>query len=165
MLAVVIGACIVVAAAVVYAVAATSPGGGTSRAGGSGAGATTPGQLPSDFDPPPSNDVPDASQPVNHGPDKQAPTVPGNFDTKAQDRVICLSWDAATDNVSVVGYRLFRDGEQIPVNHGSGACGSGYEDRVGCVQKTYTYEVIAYDAAGNASKPAQAEGGPPFCSI
>jgi hypothetical protein len=166
MLAVVIGAFLVIAAAVVYAVAGTSNDGGNQPRAGSTPGTGTVDPLPSDFVPPASNEVPDpSSEAPQRGPDKQPPTTPANFDSKAGDRLICLTWKPSKDNVGVVGYRLFRDGEQIPVNHGSGACGEGYEDRVGCAQKTYTYKVVAYDAAGNASKPAETEGGPPFCSI
>ena len=105
--------------------------------------------------------------PVNPPADTQPPTQPSGLTTHPGDRVICLSWQDSTDNVGVAGYRIYRDGTEIPLEHGSGACGDGYQDTVGSIgcQHTYTYRVVAYDAAGNVSTPAEASGGPAWCPI
>jgi chitodextrinase len=80
-------------------------------------------------------------------PDTQPPTPPTGLRqaATAQDAVV-LAWDASTDNVGVVGYRVYRDG--LPV-------ASGVEPTVTLpglfCGTTYEYAVDAVDAAGNRS--------------
>lgn len=79
--------------------------------------------------------------------DTQAPTVPTNLSATAiSSSQINLSWTASTDNVSVTGYRIFRDGVQVGTSSGA-----NYSD-VGLSPSTnYSYVVNAIDAAGNIS--------------
>jgi chitodextrinase len=57
-----------------------------------------------------------------------------------------LAWNAATDNVAVVSYRLFRNG----VAMGGVITGTTYADATVAASTAYTYRVQAVDAAGNA---------------
>jgi chitodextrinase len=59
---------------------------------------------------------------------------------------IDLSWSAATDNVAVTGYRVMRNGSQVGTT-----AGMTYIDVGLTPSTTYTYAVVAIDAAGNAS--------------
>lgn len=74
---------------------------------------------------------------------------------------IRVTWSAASDNVGVAGYRIFRDGNQIGT-----AAATTYDDSGLTPATTYRYEVAAFDAAGNvsarstpASASTQAAGG------
>ena len=80
--------------------------------------------------------------------DDIAPTTPGGFTAKAASGTsVTMSWSAATDNVGVTGYDVFRDSVfLIKV----GATTLTYTDTVG-VGSTHTYAVDAVDAAGNHS--------------
>jgi hypothetical protein len=82
------------------------------------------------------------TQPI---PDTTKPTAPVLTGTATKQKV-SLSWTAATDNVGVVGYRIYRNGV-LWVTLGSAARSySGARNN-----KTYTYWIVAYDAAGNVS--------------
>jgi uncharacterized delta-60 repeat protein len=80
--------------------------------------------------------------------DTTAPTTPTgltatfNIATSAID----LSWTAATDNVAVTGYRIFRDGGPAPINTINGTTFSDAG-----LSGTHSYRVSAIDAAGNES--------------
>ena len=57
-------------------------------------------------------------------------------------------WTASTDNVGVTGYRIYRNGVQI------GSSGtSSYSDPDAQPSTSYSYHVVAEDAAGNSSAP------------
>ena len=56
-----------------------------------------------------------------------------------------LSWSGATDNLGVIGYTIWRDG--IPIVN---AARTSYLDNT-VSKATYTYQVQAYDDAGNTS--------------
>ena len=60
---------------------------------------------------------------------------------------VVLDWDASSDNVGVVGYRIDRDGVQVHVVD-DGSTDDTDWPRCGHV---YDYAVRAYDAAGNLS--------------
>jgi chitodextrinase len=83
--------------------------------------------------------------------DTTAPSAPtGLSATAASDSQINLSWTAATDNVGVTGYNVYRGGTlvatlgAVTTYQNSGLSGS----------TTYTYTVRAFDAAGNVSAPS-----------
>jgi chitodextrinase len=57
---------------------------------------------------------------------------------------VSLSWTGSTDNVGVAGYRLLRNGVVVKTVTGTSTTD---KPRRG----TYTYTVVAYDAAGNTS--------------
>jgi hypothetical protein len=80
-------------------------------------------------------------------PDDEAPSTPKEVRATDASRFrIALTWNASTDNVAVAGYRIYRDGVEI----GSSAATS-FEDPSIAPAVSYTYEVSAYDLAGNES--------------
>jgi chitodextrinase len=109
------------------------------RAGfGITSGPTTPTTSTTPTPPPPSP-----------GPaaDTTAPSVPTGLSVTASSSTqINLSWTAATDNVGVTGYNVFRNATQV----GTSATTS-YQDTGLSAGTAYSYTVSAYDAAGNAS--------------
>ncbi|MDH4102475.1 MAG: hypothetical protein OEW52_01535 [Thermoleophilia bacterium] len=79
------------------------------------------------------------------GADTASPSVPAGLTATVQKgRKVALSWNAATDNVGVVGYDVYRNGAKV-----AGPAGTSYSDRPG--RGTFTYQVRARDAAGNVS--------------
>jgi fibronectin type 3 domain-containing protein len=82
-------------------------------------------------------------------PDTTPPTAPTGLTAtfNATTNTIDLSWTAATDNVGVTGYRIFRDGGLIPTT--TPINGTTFSDagQTG----THSYAVSAVDAAGNES--------------
>ncbi|MCU1570463.1 MAG: hypothetical protein JWR33_1204 [Naasia sp.] len=70
-----------------------------------------------------------------------APTVTGNTGT-----TVGFSWTAATDNVGVAGYDVYRDGVRI-----GSVRGTTYTDTGRSINTTYAYQVQAKDAVGNLS--------------
>jgi chitodextrinase len=84
--------------------------------------------------------------------DTQAPSKPGMPTSTAITPVsIALSWIAASDNVGVVSYRLLRNGTPVVTQ-----AGTTFTD-VGLLPNTsYTYAVVAIDAAGNLSTASAA---------
>jgi hypothetical protein len=82
-------------------------------------------------------------------PDTGAPSVPGPLAaTPGQDRVT-LSWPAATDNVGVTGYRVYRD-DALKATVSS----PGWVDYAVSAGASYAYRVAAFDAAGNVTSSA-----------
>jgi len=85
--------------------------------------------------------------------DTQAPSTPTGLQaTAASSSTAAISWQAATDNIGVAGYRVFRNGTQVIET-----TATSYTDSGLTAATTYTYTVAAYDAAGNqsaASSPA-----------
>ena len=82
--------------------------------------------------------------------DTQAPTQPGSLNATALDTSrIALSWTASTDNVGVAGYRVLRGGTLLAT-----VTGTSFTDTGLAANTTYAYQVIAVDAAGNASAAA-----------
>ncbi|UCC48789.1 MAG: fibronectin type III domain-containing protein [Gemmatimonadota bacterium] len=75
------------------------------------------------------------------------PTAPGTptLDSKTESTV-SISWTAATDNVGVTEYRLFRDGALAGT---VAAPTTSFTDTGLAPATTYTYHVTALDAAGN----------------
>lgn len=80
--------------------------------------------------------------------DTTPPTVPTNFKaTGFSVSEIDLSWTAATDNVAVTGYKIYRNGSYLT----SVTSGTTYANTGLSQNQTYSYTVSAYDAAGNES--------------
>jgi chitodextrinase len=84
--------------------------------------------------------------------DLAAPSVPAGV-TAGTPTVtsISLTWTASTDNVSVAGYRVFRNGNQIAT-----PSTPNYTDTGLTPNTAYSYRVAAYDAAGNVSAQSTA---------
>ena len=81
-------------------------------------------------------------------PDTTAPTTPtGLAATTLSASRIRLSWSASTDNVAVTGYRVYRNGVFLATLGNV----TTYESAGLAASTTYTYNVDAIDAAGNAS--------------
>jgi len=84
------------------------------------------------------------------GADTTAPTAPGGFTASVQTGPkVVLAWTASTDNVGVVGYRIYRNNVLI----GSTA-GTTYTDTAVTAGSSYTYYARAYDLATNTSLPS-----------
>ena len=83
--------------------------------------------------------------------DTQAPSVPqGMAWNGVTSNTVGLRWNAATDNVGVAGYRLYKNGVAVGTTTSLSYTYTGLT----CAT-TYTFALEAYDAAGNASfRPA-----------
>jgi len=81
-------------------------------------------------------------------PDTTAPSSPSGLKAQALTRPprVSLTWTASTDNVAVVGYRVFREGILIAT-----VSATSYVDSSVSAAKTYHYAVAAFDTAGNQS--------------
>jgi chitodextrinase len=98
-----------------------------------------------------------ASVSIQLAPDNQVPTGPSSLTASAtSSSSVQLSWPAATDNVGVVGYRVYRGGAQL-----TQTTALSYPDTGLSAQTTYPYEVRAVDAAGNLGAPAAASATTP----
>ena len=62
-----------------------------------------------------------------------------------------LAWSPSTDNVGVTGYQVFRNGASIATTPAT-----SYQDSGLASNTTYSYSVLAYDAANNQSSPSAA---------
>ncbi|MEV5899909.1 carbohydrate binding domain-containing protein [Streptomyces sp. NPDC052127] len=81
------------------------------------------------------------------GSDTQAPTAPGGLtSTGKTSSSVSLSWNAATDNVGVMGYDVYSGSAKVLTVSGTSATVSGLSASTG-----YTFTVKARDAAGNTS--------------
>jgi gliding motility-associated-like protein len=79
--------------------------------------------------------------------DTEAPTVPTNLQGTALSITSAqLSWNAATDNVGVTGYNIYRNGTFV-----SSSTVATFTDNGLSVGNSYSYTVSAFDAAGNVS--------------
>lgn len=83
------------------------------------------------------------TQPI---PDTVAPSQVALTGSKTKSRVN-LSWTAATDNVGVVGYRVYRNGVLVATT-----TNRTWSDSLR--KGTMTYTIRAYDAAGNQGNPS-----------
>jgi chitodextrinase len=85
------------------------------------------------------------------GQDKTPPSQPQNLTATATSRTqVQLSWAESTDNVGVTAYDVYRNGSLIA----STPPPAGYFDQTVQPGTTYSYYVVARDAAGNASQPS-----------
>lgn len=83
--------------------------------------------------------------------DVSAPTAPSNLTasataTSATTSSVLLAWSPSADDRAVAGYEVYRNGTKIatvPL--------SGYNDASVVSNATYTYFIMAFDAAGNRS--------------
>ncbi|GBF76486.1 hypothetical protein PA598K_04960 [Paenibacillus sp. 598K] len=83
-------------------------------------------------------------------PDDVPPSTPANVTASAvRDTELTLSWDAATDNVAVVGYRIYVDGVYNSSVKGLSAAVSGLSPDSDAV-----LTVRAEDLSGNLSSPS-----------
>jgi chitodextrinase len=81
--------------------------------------------------------------------DLTPPTAPtGLTATAAGPVTINLAWTAATDNIGVTNYLVYRDALPSPV---ASVVGTTFSDSGLTPQSTHSYRVVASDAAGNLS--------------
>lgn len=91
--------------------------------------------------------------------DTQAPAAPASLTAASvTESAVTLSWPAATDNVGVTGYSVYRDGQKVADVTGTTASVSG----LSC-GTSYAFAVDAVDAAGNRSGQASAAIGTSAC--
>jgi hypothetical protein len=79
-------------------------------------------------------------------PDTQDPSAPAAITATPGETSIALQWAAASDNVGVTGYRVFRDYALVGTSPTPSFADTGLLPNM-----TYRYQVEAFDAAGNTS--------------
>lgn len=81
-------------------------------------------------------------------PDNEDPSVPTNLQVNnTESSSTELTWTASTDNVGVVDYQIFQDGQVIGLS--GGALSFQVNSLVSCT--SYVFTVIAIDGSGNTS--------------
>lgn len=86
---------------------------------------------------------------TTQGTDTIPPTVPtGLTATGSSTTTIDLNWTASTDNFGVTGYKVFRDGGATEVGT---VTTTSFSDTGLAVNSTHSYQVSAFDGAGNQS--------------
>ncbi|WP_340687745.1 cellulase family glycosylhydrolase [Amycolatopsis coloradensis] len=82
--------------------------------------------------------------------DTEAPSAPGSPTTSnVSCGSVTLTWQASSDNVSVAGYRVLRNGQTVATTANPPATVTGL-----AASTAYSFTVVAYDAAGNTSAPS-----------
>ena len=91
---------------------------------------------------------------VPNGGDTTPPAAPGSLTvTGHTSDSVSLSWNTATDNVGVSGYRVLRVSGSTSTQVGTTGSTSFTVTGLGA-STAYTFDVVAYDAAGNVSQPS-----------
>ncbi len=81
-------------------------------------------------------------------PDNSSPSAPTSLTgTASSTTTVALSWNAATDNVGVTGYKVYQDNVEIATNW----AGTTYNVNGLSPAISYDFKVRASDAAGNDS--------------
>lgn len=89
----------------------------------------------------------DGSTDPGNDTDVEAPTSPQNLSASAVTNTgLTLSWEPSSDNVEVLGYFVYRNGQQIAETTGNSYVDTGLQPDSG-----YSYEVQAFDAQQNLS--------------
>ncbi|NVN98923.1 MAG: hypothetical protein HXX17_06320 [Geobacteraceae bacterium] len=109
---------------------------------------TSTGEIPGGYFPPVITPIP---QPPAPQPDTSKPTPPTNLSYTSTSNSVTLTWGAATDNVAVTAYYIYRDGTFIGSVPASTLT---FTDSLALPSTTYTYVVTAQDAASNSSNGA-----------
>ena len=84
--------------------------------------------------------------------DGEAPTAPADLTAQAAGSNIDLAWTAATDNVAVTNYEIYRDGDLLAVTGNV----TSYTDTTAKVATAYEYTVKALDVNENRSDASNA---------
>jgi hypothetical protein len=82
-------------------------------------------------------------------PDAVAPSVPGPVTATPEIGRVSVSWPAATDDVGVAGYRVYRDNVLKAT-----VTTLQWVDTAVIAGRSYNYRVAAFDAAGNVATSA-----------
>ncbi len=98
---------------------------------------------------------------TNVTPDGEAPSAPTNPAATASAGRVDLTWTPSTDNVGVTSYELSRGqdgGAATPIGSAPAASCSptscSYSDATVASSTTYSYSIVALDAAQNRSEPS-----------
>jgi hypothetical protein len=78
--------------------------------------------------------------------DTERPSTPGNLTATVAGQQVNLAWTASTDNIAVKDYEIRRNTTTIGTT-----TATSFSDTTVELGKTYSYTVIARDAAGNTS--------------
>ena len=79
--------------------------------------------------------------------DTTAPTAPAGLAASApSSATVALAWSPSSDDLGVLGYTVVRDGVAL-----GSVTGTSYTDSAVAAGASYTYQVTAFDAAGNTS--------------
>jgi hypothetical protein len=81
--------------------------------------------------------------------DTVQPTAPGALLATGTRRQVAAVWQAATDNIAVAGYRVFRNGSLLATT-----AATSWTDQTATTGGPYTYSIVAFDGAGNVSLPS-----------
>lgn len=85
-------------------------------------------------------------------PDTESPSAPSSLTASAiTSSSVTLTWSASTDNVGVAGYRIYNGTALAGTTNGLSYTVSGLQP-----ETSYTFTVVAFDEAGNASPPSGA---------
>ena len=87
--------------------------------------------------------------------DTTAPSRPGGLTASATGRTVTLRWTASSDDVGVRAYDVRRDGTRVGTVSGSPPA-TTFVDSGLAAGTGYRYDVVARDAAGNASAASTA---------
>ncbi|MEM9717930.1 MAG: PKD domain-containing protein [Bacteroidota bacterium] len=91
---------------------------------------------------------------VSQAPDTESPSVPLNLiASNLTTTTVDLSWNASTDNVGVIAYLIYQNGNSNPIQM---QAGTSYTVTGLSPNTTYQFAVAATDAAGNISAQSQA---------
>jgi hypothetical protein len=83
--------------------------------------------------------------------DTTPPSAPSGLTATPAATSVALQWTAASDNVAVSGYRISRNGSDVTT-----VATTSWTDTGLATGTTYSYSVVALDAAGNVSSAATA---------
>lgn len=92
-------------------------------------------------------EVEDYTVEIQDAGDIEAPSTPSNLTTSSiTQNSVQLSWTASTDNIGVTGYKIYKNGSLLTTT-----TGTSYNVTSLSAATSYSFYVIAYDAAGNLS--------------
>lgn len=83
--------------------------------------------------------------------DATAPTAPSSLTAVLKGKQVQLAWKASSDNVAVTSYIVYRNNVRLTT-----VTGTSYTDSSTRTGQSYTYTVVATDAAGNVSAASNA---------
>ncbi|WP_328457693.1 PQQ-dependent sugar dehydrogenase [Amycolatopsis sp. NBC_00438] len=89
-------------------------------------------------------------------PDSQAPTAPTKLTGSAAGTTVTLNWTAATDNIGVRAYDVYRGGAKVGAVTGTATTppATTFVDSGLAANTSYPYYVVARDAQANVSAPS-----------
>lgn len=89
-------------------------------------------------------------------PDNQAPSAPTKLTGAASGTTVTLNWAAATDNIGVRAYDVYRGGAKVGAVTGTATAppATTFVDSGLAANTSYQYYVVARDAQANVSAPS-----------